>query len=120
MPKDLYTRPTLVWKLRAKTPGDHLTTLSYLCGNMAWQADYVVTILKSDPEAGDTLDLTGWVSIDNRCGATFDQAGLKLIAGDVNRVRDPWAPVPVQTGTKDSFSVTAMTSGVRQSHALKN
>ena len=105
MPKDLYTRPTLVWKLRAKTPGDHLTTLSYLCGNMAWQADYVVTILKSDPEAGDTLDLTGWVSIDNRCGATFDQAGLKLIAGDVNRVRDPWAPVPVQTETVDDFSV---------------
>jgi hypothetical protein len=92
--KDLYTRPTLAWKLRAKRPGDHLTTLSYLCGNMAWQADYVVTIVRSDPAGGDTLDLNGWVTIDNRSGATYERAGLKLIAGDVNRVRDPWAPVP--------------------------
>ncbi len=92
VPKDLYTRPTLVWKLRANKPGDHLTTLSYLCGNMAWQADYVATIVGSDPAAGDTLDLNGWVTIDNRSGATYQRAGLKLIAGDVHRVRDPWAP----------------------------
>jgi hypothetical protein len=94
VPQDLYTRPTLVWKLRAREAGDHLTTLSYLCGNMTWQADYVVTILRSDPEGGDTLDMAGWVTIDNRSGATYEQAGLKLIAGDVNRVRDPWAPEP--------------------------
>jgi len=102
-PKDLYTRPTLVWKLRAKKPGDHLTTLSYLCGNMAWQADYVVTIVRSDPAAGDTLDLAGWVTIDNRSGATYQRAGLKLIAGDVNRVRDPWAPMQA---TEDIFDFT--------------
>jgi hypothetical protein len=94
VPKNLYTRPTLVWKLRTKRPGDHLTTLTYLCGNMVWQADYVATIVSSDPDAGDVLDLTGWVTIDNRSGATYEQAGLKLIAGDVSRVRDPWAPLP--------------------------
>jgi hypothetical protein len=94
VPKDLYVRPTLVWKLRAKAAGDHLTTLTYLCGNVVWQADYVATITKSDPEAGDLLDLTGWVTIDNRSGTTYERSGLKLIAGDVNRVRDPWAPWP--------------------------
>jgi hypothetical protein len=93
MPADLYTRPTLVWRLRTKTPGNHEMTLSYLCGQAVWQADYNVLIRDQDVDAGDTLDIKGWVSIDNRSGATFEQAGIKLIAGDVNRVRDPWAVV---------------------------
>ena len=93
MPDDLYSRPTLVWKLRTDKPGDHLTTLTYLCGNAVWRADYVAVITDTSPDA-DTLDLKGWVTIDNRSGTTYENAGLKLIAGDVNRVRDPWAPVP--------------------------
>jgi hypothetical protein len=92
-PADLYTRPTLVWKLRTDRPGDHLTTLTYLCGDAVWRADYVAVIRQSGAE-GDTLDLKAWVTIDNRSGTTYENAGLKLIAGDVNRVRDPWAPVP--------------------------
>ena len=94
MPTDLYTRPTLVWKLRARERGDHLATLSYLCGEMVWQADYVATIRNTGPDGIDTLDLAGWVTIDNRSGTSYDRAGLKLIAGDVNRVRDTWAPQP--------------------------
>lgn len=92
-PADLYTRPTLVWTLRTAKPGDHLTTLTYLCGDAVWQADYVV-LIRSSGAQGDTLDLQAWVTIDNRSGTTYEDAGLKLIAGDVNRVRDPWAPVP--------------------------
>jgi len=93
VPRDLYTRPTLVWKLRTDKPGDHLTTLTYLCGNVVWRADYVAVVTDTTPDE-DTLDLKGWVTIDNRSGTSYEEAGLKLIAGDVNRVRDPWAPVP--------------------------
>jgi hypothetical protein len=96
MPDDLYTRPTLVWKLRTNKPGDHLTTLTYLCGNVVWRADYVAVVTDTTPDE-DTLDLKGWVTIDNRSGTTYEEAGLKLIAGDVNRVRDPWAPGPPPT-----------------------
>ena len=92
MPDDLYTRPTLVWKLRTERPGNHHMTLSYLCGNAVWRADYVAVITDTNPDE-DTLDLKGWVTIDNRSGTTYEKAGLKLIAGDVNRVRDPWASV---------------------------
>ncbi len=91
VPRDLHTRPTLVWVLRTDKPGDHDTTLTYLCGNAVWRADYVAVL--SDADAPEPrLDLKGWVTIDNRSGATYEDAGLKLIAGDVNRVRDPWAP----------------------------
>ncbi len=91
VPGDLHTRPTLVWKLRADKPGDHLTTLTYLCGGASWRADYVAEITQSKP--GEvTLDLACWVTMDNRSGASYEEAGLKLIAGDVHRVHDPWAP----------------------------
>src|SRR5205814_10542436 len=30
-------------------------------------------------------DLTGWVTIDNRSGATYANAALKLVAGDIHR-----------------------------------
>jgi hypothetical protein len=91
MPADLLVKPTLVWRLRARRAGAHDTTLSYLCGLVKWQADYVVVVNPGQDRQPDLLDITGWVSLDNASGATYEQAGLKLIAGDVNRVRDPWA-----------------------------
>jgi hypothetical protein len=35
-------------------------------------------------------DLTGWVTLDNRSGAAYRNAKLKLVAGDVNRVFDQY------------------------------
>lgn len=90
-PTDLVTRPTLVWKLRTQTPGRHETVLSYVCGFMKWQANYVVLITPGRGKQPDLLDVSGWVTIDNASGAAYPDAALRLIAGDVNRVRDPWA-----------------------------
>jgi len=94
LPAELLVKPTLVWKLRTKVAGRHDTTLTYLCGLINWQADYVVVVIPGDGQKPDRIDLTGWVTIDNRSGATYDKAGLKLIAGDVSRKTDPWAVRP--------------------------
>jgi hypothetical protein len=91
VPADLLVKPTLVWKLRADKPGRHDTTVSYLCGFVKWHADYVAVVTPGENGRPDLIDLTGWVTLDNESGTTFEKAGLKLIAGDVNRVRDPWA-----------------------------
>jgi hypothetical protein len=91
VPADLLVKPTLVWKLRAEKPGRHDTTVSYLCGFVKWHADYVAVVTPGGDGQPDRLDLTGWVTLDNGSGTTYEKAGLKLIAGDVNRVRDPWA-----------------------------
>lgn len=91
MPADLLVKPTLVWKLRAQKAGRHDTVLSYVCGLVEWHADYVAVVTPGEDGAPDLLDLTGWVSLENRSGATYEKAGLKLIAGDVRRARDPWA-----------------------------
>lgn len=84
VPRDLIARPTLSWMLAAKSAGKRELEALYLTNGMTWRADYVL-VLGAD-ESG--ADLSGWVTLDNRSGATFRNARLKLVAGDVNRIRD--------------------------------
>lgn len=85
LPEGLITRPTLVWKLNSDLDGKHASEVRYLTTQIGWNAQYVANVSASETE----LDLAGWVSIDNHSGATYDDASIKLIAGDVNRVRPP-------------------------------
>lgn len=94
LPDGLVTRPTLVWRLRAQKPGKHETVLTYICGLIGWHADYVVHVTPGDGKRPDTLDFAGWVTVQNTSGSTYPDAGLRLIAGDLNRLRDPWAVAP--------------------------
>ncbi len=85
LPSGLITRPTLVWHLNCSKPGKHLTNLTYLTNGVNWLADYVMVT-----NAADTaVDLSGWVTISNTSGASYQNAALKLIAGDVHRVAPP-------------------------------
>lgn len=85
LPDGLITKPTLVWKLAAKKTGRQLVEVAYQTGGLSWQADYNAVLNAKDTE----LDLGGWVTIDNHSGATYENARLKLIAGDVRRVQPP-------------------------------
>src|SRR6266705_3406042 len=85
LPENLVSKPTLVWLLRNQTARPQRVEASYLTGGITWKADYVMVL-----NAADTLsDLTGWVTIDNKSGATYGNAALKLVAGDVNRAPEP-------------------------------
>ena len=85
---ELLLRPTLSWLLWSKAAGKHKAEVSYLSGGLSWSADYVV-MLNSDDTAGG---IEGWVTLRNYSGTTYHDAKLKLVAGDVNIVRN--APVP--------------------------
>ena len=85
LPENLVSKPTLVWLLRNQTARPQRVEASYLTGGITWKADYVMVL-----DAADRLaDLTGWVTIDNKSGATYGNAALKLVAGDVNRAAEP-------------------------------
>ena len=84
VPANLRDRPTLSVLLEA-AGGRQSLELSYLTSGLAWKADYVAN-LSAD---GRSLDLNGWVTLTNRSGAGFDDATLQLVAGTVNRVRQP-------------------------------
>ena len=76
-------KPQLTWALRTDKPGPFLAEMAYITGGMSWHADYNVVA----PEKGDTVDIVGWVTIDNQSGKTFDHARIKLMAGDVNKIQ---------------------------------
>jgi hypothetical protein len=85
LPENLVAKPTLVWLLRNRTAAAQKVEASYLTGGITWKADYVMVVSADDAKS----DLTGWVTIDNKSGATYGNAALKLVAGDLNRARDP-------------------------------
>jgi hypothetical protein len=87
VPPNLIARPTLVWLLDNSLAKPQRLEATYLTNGISWRADYVVTLNNKD----DRADLAGWVTIDNKSGATYDDASLKLVAGDVNRVREEQA-----------------------------
>lgn len=80
---DSLMKPTLDWLMRSDAVGKVNAELSYVTGGMTWSADYNAVA----PESGDTLDITGWVTMDNQSGKTFDNAQIKLMAGEVNKVQ---------------------------------
>jgi len=83
VPADLLQKPTLVWLLESDR-AEQDVEVSYLTENLSWRADYVLELDASERRA----NLTGWVTLDNRSGASYENATLRLVAGDVNRARD--------------------------------
>ena len=84
VPENLISKPTLVWLIENSLSSAQKVEASYLTNGINWRADYVVTLNNKD----DKADLSGWVTIDNKSGATYKDAKLKLVAGDVHRVKD--------------------------------
>jgi len=84
LPSGLISRPTLVWKLGADDGGERLVEVTYMTSSINWHAEYVGVIDAKD----SSIDLAAWVSIDNRSGATYEDARLDLVAGDVHRAQE--------------------------------
>ncbi|HOY69831.1 MAG TPA: DUF4139 domain-containing protein [Methylotenera sp.] len=83
VPENLRDRPTLVTQIDNKGAAKQTVELSYLTGGLGWKADYVAELSPKE----DSIDLSGWVTLTNTSGATYKNAKLQLVAGDVNRVQ---------------------------------
>jgi len=81
LPDDLIAEPTLLWRLDAAGTSQRVE-VTYLTNDLNWRSDYVMVLNEDDTEA----DLTGWVTLVNQSGATYEGAQLQLVAGDVRRV----------------------------------
>ena len=92
---DTILKPTLSWLLESDRQAKFEAELSYITGGLRWDADYNLVL----PEQGDVLDLVGWVTMENQSGKNFEQARIKLMAGDVNKIQsvggyrrvNPWS-----------------------------
>lgn len=88
----LITRPTLLWKLAADRGGSQETRITYQTGGITWWADYNLLFTPGADENSGTLDVGAWVSILNQSGGSYEDATLKLVAGDVNRAQPAAQP----------------------------
>src|SRR5215213_1120684 len=80
---DTILKPTIDWQLHADKAAKLNAELCYVTGGMSWEASYNAV----SPEQGDTIDLTGWVTMDNQSGKTFRDTKVQLIAGDVAKLQ---------------------------------
>ncbi len=80
----LILKPQLEWLVNSTRSGEHKTEISYLANQLSWSCNYVVLLNANDAK----IDLTGWVTVTNNSGTSFKNAGLKLVAGDVNLVKE--------------------------------
>ncbi|HOV90394.1 MAG TPA: DUF4139 domain-containing protein [Syntrophorhabdaceae bacterium] len=83
VPADLISKPTLVWLLDNRVISKQELEVLYLTNGINWRADYVLVLNDKDTRS----DLSGWVTIDNKSGTSYSNAVLKLVAGDVHRVK---------------------------------
>ena len=102
-----FLKPTLLWRLWAEAAGKHDVEFSYLTGGMRWEANYNAVA----PEKGDTFDIVGWVTLENMSGKDFDNANVKLMAGDVARATPGAENYPVSAGlARDEAAVRQVVS----------
>lgn len=109
LPAGLQTRPTLVWDIVSPRGGEQRTRVSYQTGGITWWADYNLIFAEGRDANSGLLDLSAWASVINQSGASFTDARLKLIAGDVHRA----APPQVRTMAKQALESTDASSRAR-------
>jgi hypothetical protein len=83
---DSILKPTLSWLLGTSNPGQFNAEISYVSGGMTWQSDYNLVVSDAAGGKSDLLDLVGWVTMRNQSGKTFENARIKLMAGDVSKI----------------------------------
>lgn len=101
---DAVLRPTLSWQLHSDRKAKLDAELGYITGGLSWQSAYNLV----SPEKGDTLDIVGWITIDNQSGKTFSDAKIKLMAGDVNKVTPPVPQLAGRMLYADAFAATSV------------
>ena len=84
---DTVLKPTLSWLLQTNDPGKFDAEISYVAGGMSWQSDYNIVVSDNPKGKTDLLDMVGWITMRNQSGKTFENANIKLLAGDVNKIQ---------------------------------
>jgi hypothetical protein len=84
---DTVLKPAFNWVLQSDSPGKFDAEVGYVTGGFDWNASYNLV----SPEKGDFADLVGWITMKNESGKTFENAGIKLMAGDVNKIQPHFA-----------------------------
>jgi len=87
LPGGLISKPTLVWDIAAEKAGPHIARYAYQTAGITWWADYNLVYSEGKDANSCKLDVGSWVTIVNQSGTGYENAKLKLVAGDVQRAQ---------------------------------
>lgn len=113
IPANLRDRPTLTNQINNTGTLQQTVELSYLTGGLSWKADYVAELNTKD----DMIDLSGWVTLSNTSGASYQNAKLQLVAGNVNRVQEQLRPMV--KSMRDDMAMAETTSPMQEESLLE-
>src|SRR5438309_9423909 len=81
---DTILKPTIEWQLQADKAAKLDAVLAYISDGTSGEAEYNIVA----PEKSDLLDFVGGETMDNQRGKTFENAKIKLMAGDVSKIQE--------------------------------
>ena len=106
IPKDMAVKPSLFWNI--ETDAKRLDIdLKYLTKGLSWKSDYTVNLIDNS-----TLDLNSWVTIVNNSGATYANADITVLAGEVNQ--------PPSAGSRRIYAKRMMADQAEDSGNIQN
>jgi hypothetical protein len=111
---DSILKPTLSWLLQTDTPGKFDAEISYVSGGMSWQSDYNVVVQAQPGSKSDWLDMIGWITMRNHSGKMFENARIKLLAGDVSKIQDEGVAGRMYAAEAKAMNRDAMAPVVRE------
>src|SRR6266852_4626654 len=111
---DSILKPTLSWLLQTDTPGTFNAEISYVSGGMNWQSDYNVVVQDQPAGKTDLLDMIGWITMRNYSGKTFEDARIKLMAGDVSKIQEGGVAGRLYAAESKAVNMDAMAPVVRE------
>lgn len=98
--ENVFTKPTLIWKIYSLNSGKQDFLISYLTSGISWKAEYVLKINDDYTKA----DIKSWVIIDNKAGTDFENAKIQVAAGEIHRVYTPQPKAMYLRGTSEKLA----------------
>lgn len=106
IPAGMLIKPAFVWQIENKSLKPHDLEVTYLTSGLSWKMDYVLTI----PETGNSGQMSAWATLNNQSGTDFENAGLRLLAGQVNRAPQ-YSPAPRMYAMKAEMAMNMADAG---------
>lgn len=101
---DTVLKPAFNWVLQSDSAGKFDAEIGYVTAGFDWSASYNLV----SPEKGDLCDLVAWITMKNESGKTFENARIKLMAGNVNKIQPPQSHYRMINGlAADTFGAAA-------------
>ncbi len=83
LPDDTLLKPTINWLINTNNSGSVDAEISYITSGMRWKADYSMITQENNSH----IQVIGWITFENQSGKTFENARIKLMAGDVSKIQ---------------------------------